>query len=310
MKGKIQPKKAKGITLIALVITIIVLLILAGVTIATLTGDNGILTQAGKAKEQTKEKDALEKIKLQVLSSYRENGEIDLEELNYNLENNIPELIYNGNKLSKDNEIKKLPVMLILDTSRIVIEGNGNVTKVDYTELEYIESTGTQYIDTGLKPTVNTKCEFGVMTTSSTGALIGYVRGNDDNDYRLFIYGNRLYFDFKNFRNSIYNPLEANNYKKIEIGNYYVKVNDKQVIDDKYVSNFIADYDIYIFKNSPKDTIASLYKLYYLKIYEGNELVRDFIPVLDNKKVVCLYDKVENRFYYNQGTGEFLGKER
>ena len=124
MKGKIQPKKAKGITLIALVITIIVLLILAVVTIATLTGDNGILTQAGKAKEQTKEKDALEKIKLQVLSSYRENGEIDLEELNYNLENNIPELIYNGNKLSKDNEIKKLPVMLILDTSRIVIEGN------------------------------------------------------------------------------------------------------------------------------------------------------------------------------------------
>ena len=41
-------KNSKGITLIALVITIIVLLILAGVTIATLTGDNGILTQAGR----------------------------------------------------------------------------------------------------------------------------------------------------------------------------------------------------------------------------------------------------------------------
>jgi len=39
-------KKNKGITLIALVLTIIVLLILAGVTIATLTGDNGILSQA------------------------------------------------------------------------------------------------------------------------------------------------------------------------------------------------------------------------------------------------------------------------
>ena len=42
-----------GITLIALVITIIVLLILAGVTIATLTGDNGILLQANKAKANT-----------------------------------------------------------------------------------------------------------------------------------------------------------------------------------------------------------------------------------------------------------------
>ena len=43
-------KKQKGITLIALVITIIVLLILAGVSIAMLTGNNGILTQANKAK--------------------------------------------------------------------------------------------------------------------------------------------------------------------------------------------------------------------------------------------------------------------
>ena len=45
----------KGITLIALVITIIILLILAGVTIATLTGDSGILTQANNAKDKTEE---------------------------------------------------------------------------------------------------------------------------------------------------------------------------------------------------------------------------------------------------------------
>ena len=48
MKGKL--KQVKGITLIALVITIIVLLILAGVSIAMLTGQNGILTQANNAK--------------------------------------------------------------------------------------------------------------------------------------------------------------------------------------------------------------------------------------------------------------------
>ena len=46
-------KSTKGITLIALVITVIVLLILAGVTIATLTGDNGILTRASDAKIET-----------------------------------------------------------------------------------------------------------------------------------------------------------------------------------------------------------------------------------------------------------------
>ena len=56
MKQSIKMKKnSNGITLIALVITIIVLLILAGVTIATLTGDNGILTRASEASQKTKE---------------------------------------------------------------------------------------------------------------------------------------------------------------------------------------------------------------------------------------------------------------
>lgn len=45
-------KNNKGITLIALVITIIVLLILAGISIATLTGENGVLTKASKAKDE------------------------------------------------------------------------------------------------------------------------------------------------------------------------------------------------------------------------------------------------------------------
>ena len=52
---RLNINKNKGITLIALIITIIVLLILAGVSIAMLTGENGILTQAKKAKEETKE---------------------------------------------------------------------------------------------------------------------------------------------------------------------------------------------------------------------------------------------------------------
>ena len=57
-------KEERGITLIALVITIIVLLILAGISIATLTGQNGILTQAKNAKEQTRIEQVKEQINL------------------------------------------------------------------------------------------------------------------------------------------------------------------------------------------------------------------------------------------------------
>ena len=58
-------RESNGITLIALVITVIVLLILAGVTIATLTGDNGILRNAAKAKEETEKAQEEEQIKLE-----------------------------------------------------------------------------------------------------------------------------------------------------------------------------------------------------------------------------------------------------
>ena len=74
MKNKLR-KTNSGITLIALVITIIVLLILAGVTIATLTGDNGILTKATEAKDKTEEGEEEEKVKLSVAGALaKDNG--------------------------------------------------------------------------------------------------------------------------------------------------------------------------------------------------------------------------------------------
>ena len=70
-------KNQKGITLIALVITIIVLLILAAVSIAMLTGDNGILSNAQKAQTETVTKSNEEVLKLAVsdlIADYYANG--------------------------------------------------------------------------------------------------------------------------------------------------------------------------------------------------------------------------------------------
>lgn len=64
---KVLKRKEKGITLIALVITIIVLLILAGVSIAMLTGDNGIITQAKNAKEETEKASIIEQAQIDIL---------------------------------------------------------------------------------------------------------------------------------------------------------------------------------------------------------------------------------------------------
>ena len=89
-------KSNKAITLIALVITVIVLLILAGVTIATLTGDNGLLQKATTAKQANEEAAALEKIKVEVAGSYGLDGKIDIGQLNTNLKR-ISGLKYKNN---------------------------------------------------------------------------------------------------------------------------------------------------------------------------------------------------------------------
>ena len=91
MKNKRNNKQlmntTEGITLIALVITIIVLLILAGVTIATLTGDNGILTKAGDAKTQTEQAKEDENLKIAIAGSYGTDGKLNLKDLKDNLTN-------------------------------------------------------------------------------------------------------------------------------------------------------------------------------------------------------------------------------
>ena len=63
-------KNNKGITLIALVITIIVLLILAGISIAMLTGNNGLLTKANSAKTETTKAEVMERINMELNAAY------------------------------------------------------------------------------------------------------------------------------------------------------------------------------------------------------------------------------------------------
>ena len=120
IKLKEQLKRTKGITLIALVITIIVLLILAGVTIATLTGDNGILTKAQNAKEKNAQKTIEEQINLAVQASRINEGLlIDKEILEEELTNN-------GMEITK-SENEELPWTVKKDGYVYTISANGEV---------------------------------------------------------------------------------------------------------------------------------------------------------------------------------------
>ena len=121
--NKIKTRKdTKGITLIALVITIIVLLILAGVSIAMLTGQNGILTQAQNSKTTTEYKSAEEKVKLAIMAarSQSETGALDADKLIAEITNN-----YGGTASKTDNGF---PVNATVDGKDFKVDGDGNIT--------------------------------------------------------------------------------------------------------------------------------------------------------------------------------------
>ena len=107
-------KVNKGITLIALVITIIVLLILAGVSVATLTGEGGILNKATKAKSQTSIKEGEEAIKFKIIEAQTENeGKVDLD--------------YLLNFLEEDENI----FLSDIDEAELIIEYGDHVYSID-----------------------------------------------------------------------------------------------------------------------------------------------------------------------------------
>ena len=111
-------KKINGITLIALIITIIVLLILAGVSIATLTGQNGILTQAQNAKQATEGAAAKEKVEIAVVGAISKDktGALTIDNLKTEMAN------YEGTI-----EGSKFPVTVKVDNKMFEVSENGNV---------------------------------------------------------------------------------------------------------------------------------------------------------------------------------------
>jgi hypothetical protein len=82
------------------------------------------------------------------------------------------------------------------------------------------------------------------------------------------------------------------------------------VLKHKYTNTtFASDFTqtLYIFALNNNNAVdqKGYVKIYSFKIYEGETLVRDFIPAIDEKGVICLYDNVTKAYFYNQGSGEF-----
>jgi len=310
-----KSKRMSGITLIALVITIIVLLILAGVTVATLTGDNGILTKAQIAKKNIEQEKELEKIKLAVNSSeILDDGKITTEKLRKELDNeNLHgELRGDGDWVYKGDKsvyiITKKGEVYVRDN--IIIYGNieeKNILPEGYKKVEYLEGSGNQYINTQYYATDDTIMKFGFMqTTAGMGCIIGQEYDWAKGDiFRFFLYTNHhFYLNYGDKSKTIISKDNFNydeNYE-VEIGNFYIKnlKNNEIIVEGNSKVHFDKKtWPCHIFNKNITG------RIYYLNIYQGNKEINKFIPAIDRLGKPCMYDIISETSFYNEGTGIF-----
>lgn len=198
----------------------------------------------------------------------------------------------------------------------IVVTATGTSHQIYKTRLEYLESTDRQYIDTGYIPSNKTELEIiasGISQSSFAlasgtwffGARTGYLNNAFGSYYNPT--EKKFYYAFgSDMRSASYTTLYEST-KTIQAKATGLYVDGKQIIPLS-ANNFTAPVPLTLFALNTNGSVSSYtsYKIHCCKIWDGGVLVRDFIPVLDWNDRPCMYDKVTDELFYNQGTGEFL----
>ena len=250
-KGKMYEKS--GITLIALVVTIIVLLILAGVTIATLTGDNGILTRVKQAKEETEESEDKELIQLAVTEARI--GENGFQELNAN---NLQKAI--------DNQF---------DKRNAVVSDNGDGTfTVSIKDKIYNLSSNGNIISEGMRITQ-------AIHASNYGERINY-SANGIDDWKIFYNdGNNVFIITSNYISNKNIPIDIGITIKGSHQAYWEKPNTLQYKGSQSIQNSVAEryFFNWIKENSNSENpnmkaVASLFDSNKWKSFVSSEVLK------------------------------------
>ena len=281
---KILKEREKGITLIALVITIIVLLILAGVSIAMLTGDNGIITRANEASEKTKKSNAEEQVDIAVQGSYGTNGKINIDSLNDELKN-IEGLKYKGKEISESNKIESLPDKVNLDGNEIIINEDGSANRIIRMEEYQTEDTKPYLPGSEFKQVEGTNLENGLVVTEGTNYWTWIEVPITD----------------------VFKTAKAEDeYDKIEddLEAYTVDLVDREGYTDQWYDYYGMSYDgssgygQVKFSNSSKFDEA---KEYYGAIYTDNTGTTEATSFKDRETIY--YVKIDNKLEDDRGCG-------
>ena len=184
----------------------------------------------------------------------------------------------------------------------------------DVKYIEYLESTGTQYIDTGIIANQDTSLEIIAQTTTDISnavdgaGFIIYGAGTtyNSNAFECYIHSSSYEFNYDGQYDFV---ATANIEEEVSIvhnkNNITLTIGSTEYSKAFEYQTFTTPYTITLFAINRGETISGKARIYSCKIFDNGTLVRNFIPALDNNNIPCLYDEVSQTCYYNAGTGEF-----
>ena len=178
-----------------------------------------------------------------------------------------------------------------------------------YTELEYIQSSGTQWINTGFTPKSTTRVKMSAefLGGTKTSALFGArsaSSGTDSKSFTFLVVSQKPRSDYFGSSKSGAQTISAS---QVEIDwNKNVCTIDSDTITHTATSA-ASNQALYIFavNTAGSAILPASMQLYSCAIYDNGTLIRDFVPCKNSSGTVGLYDLAGAKFYANAGNGTF-----
>lgn len=185
----------------------------------------------------------------------------------------------------------------------------------DIIPVEYLESSGTQWIDTGINAnsnlTVQASFTMQNLAASNYGFLFGSRPAKQSKTYAVVFTTKSIGYLVGDGAFSYAGYSSLNVKHTVEIRNDGMLYSDGSLINQVYrgvvTSNTLPLYLFGVNTNGVFDnTQPFIGRVYNTQIYDNNELVRDFIPAKDENGVGFMFDKVSHTIYDNAGSGAFI----
>lgn len=181
------------------------------------------------------------------------------------------------------------------------------VDESEITELEYIQSSGTQYINTEFFPNQDTRIVLDVLfTNEKEGVLFGSRTSTTANNFSFLNTGTLKYRADYNTAQAMLSASKSSRFV-LDMNKNVLSFDGENIHTFTYAA-FQGTYPVYLFVLNNAGSTASMATatLYSCQIYDNGLLESDFIPCKNADGEVGLYDRVYHEFYRNAGTGEFI----